>query len=467
MKKMLMLLTVFAVAMPVMAATGYANGYTWTYRISGGTVEIEGISPEPTGTVTIPSTLGGKPVTSIGESAFEECSGLTSVMIPDSVTSIGRAAFAECSLNSVTIPASVKHIGTGAFYCETLKSLVLPLWCKNAKEWFNSDGWSVGIAETGRILENSLAWHMSYCCCIDVDPRRCEADFKRQVKITFKDVWNGGGSGGGSNGGAVAEMWKKAQTLQAVLRNNYSGDVKGVIQVKVGKANKNGQVSISGTITGLDGKKKSAKGGKVTVSGSSATTTLAVKDGTTSTVTVDAYGVSGSWNGCRIVRATIGGEVWKKAYFNIEDAPGYFEVGGHEYAVGSESWGWWPDLSWPYYEPVEMRGRKWYCEKAARVAWGTASAQFAPGIICENCDEDNFYSGWIPLGYTNYNGLKLSYNMNTGVFKGSFNLYMTEHRNGNDKGVKKKVNVSGVLADGVGYGIATLRSFGSWAVTVE
>ena len=48
--------------------------------------------------ITIPDS-----VTSIGESAFEGCSGLTSVTIPDSVTSIGRYAFQSCSsLTSVT-----------------------------------------------------------------------------------------------------------------------------------------------------------------------------------------------------------------------------------------------------------------------------------------------------------------------------------------------------------------------------
>ena len=56
-------------------------------------------------------------VASIGDSAFENCTCLTSVTIPDSVTSIGDGAFAFCtSLASVTIPDSVTSIGSSAFY---------------------------------------------------------------------------------------------------------------------------------------------------------------------------------------------------------------------------------------------------------------------------------------------------------------------------------------------------------------
>ena len=62
--------------------------------------------------VTIPNS-----VTSIGGSAFRECFHLTSVTIPNSVTSIGGSAFEDCSsLTSITIPNSVTSIGSSAFF---------------------------------------------------------------------------------------------------------------------------------------------------------------------------------------------------------------------------------------------------------------------------------------------------------------------------------------------------------------
>lgn len=64
-------------------------------------------------------------VTSIGRESFHDCTGLTSITIPDNVTSIGRKSFEYCTgLTSVTIGGSVTYIDENAFaYCTKLTSI--------------------------------------------------------------------------------------------------------------------------------------------------------------------------------------------------------------------------------------------------------------------------------------------------------------------------------------------------------
>ena len=64
----------------------------------------------------------------ICDSAFDHCSALRSVVIPDGVTFIGDYAFMDCSsLSRLVIPESVTSIGDGAFsFCESLTSIIIP-----------------------------------------------------------------------------------------------------------------------------------------------------------------------------------------------------------------------------------------------------------------------------------------------------------------------------------------------------
>ena len=108
------------------ALTATTNGITWTYSVVNGGATISG-SSRTSGSIDIPSKLGGYNVREIGIAAFRKCS-LTSVTIPDTVTHINTNAFRECYiLSSVTIGNGVKTIDNAAFKdCSKLTNVTLP-----------------------------------------------------------------------------------------------------------------------------------------------------------------------------------------------------------------------------------------------------------------------------------------------------------------------------------------------------
>ena len=99
----------------VAKASAISEGY-YTYSVSNGKATITDVDNSISGNVTIPSKLGGYPVTEIDGRAFYKCTDLTSITIPNNVTSIGDFTFIGCTgLTRVTIPDSVTSIGMEAF----------------------------------------------------------------------------------------------------------------------------------------------------------------------------------------------------------------------------------------------------------------------------------------------------------------------------------------------------------------
>lgn len=93
-----------------------------------GTATITTCNRYYSGAVTIPDTTNGLLVTSVGDNACNDCTGLTSVTIGNNVTNIGIFAFNYCvNLTNATVGNHVSSIGQCAFeYCQSLASITIP-----------------------------------------------------------------------------------------------------------------------------------------------------------------------------------------------------------------------------------------------------------------------------------------------------------------------------------------------------
>lgn len=134
MKKIKVLLTtclsIICVLLGLSLTANAAETYTedcYTYTIKNNETTIVSYVPSANGEITIPSTLGGYPVISIGDSAFYNCTDIKKIKIPESINRIGVAAFKNCTgLTEVIIENGVTIIDNSAFYnCSKLQKLDL------------------------------------------------------------------------------------------------------------------------------------------------------------------------------------------------------------------------------------------------------------------------------------------------------------------------------------------------------
>ena len=132
MKRKITILTIAFLSSVLMCANAFAaatgrcgDSITWTLDDSGnltlsgsGEMWNNGYDDSPFKDYEIRKATVKYGITSIGESAFLGCRGMTELTLPNSVTSIGDCAFYGCSgLTELTLPDSVASIGDGAFIC--------------------------------------------------------------------------------------------------------------------------------------------------------------------------------------------------------------------------------------------------------------------------------------------------------------------------------------------------------------
>ena len=134
------------------------DGIYYNLVPNGNVAEVAKGDNEYKGDITIPSSIKVNDteysVTSVGNSAFEDCISLTSITIPNSVTSIAGYAFNGCiSLTSITIPNSVTSIGMCAFrHCRSLTSITIP----NSVTSIGGDAFYGCSSLTSIIIPNSV-----------------------------------------------------------------------------------------------------------------------------------------------------------------------------------------------------------------------------------------------------------------------------------------------------------------------
>lgn len=171
----------------------------------------------------------------IGQMAFQNCSSLTSINIPDGMTSIGVDAFWGCSgLTSVTIPNSVTRISGGAFYkCTGLKDIYakLPNPFEIIEGVFSAETYNNAVLHVDDNVESyreTFAWSK------------------------FFHIVNGEDTPGKGDGGKDSDNYKTAEPTELSVGETFTADMSGTIGIFVVTSSKTVNLKKSGNVSRVE-----------------------------------------------------------------------------------------------------------------------------------------------------------------------------------------------------------------------
>ena len=436
--------------------------------------------------VTIPAS-----VTRIAYAAFAQCDHLTEVTIPKSVTGIEQYAFRDIGktwkvfLKTVHVEAgdtgrvrnlliNSGHDVAGITFVEDVpgacvvtfnanggsvvpatrrvtRGAALGILPEPVRNGFSFDGWFTaptgGAAVTSGSLVTAATTYYAHWTEIvaDVPAPVTPAPVTPAATpacYTFLDA------------GAITAPYAAGKTLYGAL---YDGcNVGGVVELKLGKVNpRKGTSRVSGSVTLLDGKRRTIKGLAAAVGAAAPlTVSLEVMKVGTMSITIGGDQFAGTLGKWHVQTAKVGGN-W--------NSPPTVSVNAGDLSVFP---GTVLDTLLPSAEKGASSGLKWTFAKATSVKWAKPKAGEAPvtldaasgkGLIVDTSKDR-----------TNLSGVRLTYTAKKGTFKGSFKVYALEGSGAATKLKKYSLQVGGVVVNGVGYGSATCRKPAvNWAVTVE
>ena len=222
-------------------------------------------------------------------------------------------------------------------------------------------------------------------------------------------------------------------------------DVAGIVELKIAKPNvKKHNAKVSGSVTLMDGKKRTFKAVTVPCDGLSTIRVdkLIAKGISAFSLEIGSNGFTGGNGTYTLQDIEVGGKWTREASVN----GGWAEDGNLPAGTLTEL------LPEPENTELKAKGGKWVFAKAAKVKWG----KLKTGGVGLTVDTSG--------GKTNLSALKLTYTQKTGVFKGSFKIYAVQ----GGKLKKFTVKVIGFVVEECGFGRATLaKPKTSWWLNVD